>query len=185
LVKTRRILDTSVAGAKGHVLTPKGASLSAAQKAAADSIRHYLGQEFPDLAAVNKEYSYWAKLDDVMSDTELRKSHTTHGIGPIEATAAVAGGGIGAGIGMLTGGGPEGAALGSVLGTAGEAALNRLVRSTMFRTLTATQLDRLSNLLAKGDAEPILRYVGELTDAVATGRTPAPPSGSISAPPKQ
>jgi hypothetical protein len=170
LVQVRRILDSAVDETKGHQLDLASSSLNSARKAASDSIRSYLGQEFPDLKAVNRTYHFWRSFDEVMENTEFRKSHTTHGAGPIEKAISLGGPMVGAAGGAILGSGGAGEiGLEAAVGAAGIAALAKLTQSTGFRTLTAVKLSELADALANADKQPgaAIKYINYLSEIVS------------------
>jgi hypothetical protein len=176
LVKTRRIMDNIVERLKkgGHVIDDPGSAKKEAHELAADAIRAQLGREVPELSAVNKEFSFWKRMETVMEATAKRKMQTTHGSGLIESAAGVAG----TALAHLSGESD----LQAVLGGAGVAALTKLIRSTGFKTLSAIHLDKLAQVLAAGKADPAIEYIGYLTkaamrpkDSTGKAKTDAPP----------
>jgi hypothetical protein len=130
-------------------------SVAAAHSAAADSIREELAKVYPDIAAINKEYSFWKDLSKVTQDTILRK--TGHGDG-ISKTIM----------------GAAGFAKAGVPGKVAMETLDRAAKSTIWRTVSAVQKNKLADALAKGnrgEAERIINQIGAfVTSATARNR---------------
>lgn len=68
----RRIFDSKVAKGKGFQKTLTEGSKLDVQKTASNKIRGILAEKNPDLAKLNKEYSFWANLEDVLEATNQR-----------------------------------------------------------------------------------------------------------------
>jgi len=68
----RRIFDAEIKKSKGFAVPPAEGSLIDAKKVASDKIRNILAEADPNIAKLNKEYTFWANLDDVISETNKR-----------------------------------------------------------------------------------------------------------------
>ncbi len=129
------------------------------------ALKRELGKASPDLAAVDKEYSFWSNVKDVLTATEKRT-------GPQE-------GGLLKGIGTraATGVGLLGAASGSpqtvALAVVGDG-LNRLFASAAYKSWSAVQKDQLARAMAGGSFDQIWAALGR--GLAATTRTAAQPS---------
>lgn len=84
----RRIFDTEIQRSKGFQLPPSEGSLIDAKKVASDKIRGILADAHPDLAKLNKEYTFWSNLNKVIGDTNTR---TTGQSGLIDNLATMGG----------------------------------------------------------------------------------------------
>ncbi|WP_031499870.1 hypothetical protein [Bryobacter aggregatus] len=126
---------------------------------AADAIREELAKQFPDIAVINKEYSFWKNVDRVVGDTLLRR----------EGQAKPLGQKLAAGAGAIVGGakaGPKGAILGGKVGQLFEAT----VSSPGWATASAVLKDRLAKALGSGSSAQIdyyLRRIGSGARATA------------------
>jgi hypothetical protein len=120
---------------------------------AADAIREQLGAQFPDIDALNKEYSFWKNVDQVVSDTITRRTGQAKPLGQKLASAA------GTAAGYATGG-----VGGAVLGREAMQALEKVTTSTAWGTVSAIMKDRLADALASGDTSTIV----DLTSRVAS-----------------
>lgn len=115
LVALRRTWDKVVADAGGFAHRAPGGigrplqdiSEAASKREATTAIRQLLNQEVPELTALNKEYSFWKNLDDVVTQTLQRKQPQAASLtGAIKETggqvvgAAVSGGSVGAAVGL-------------------------------------------------------------------------------------
>lgn len=132
----RRIFDTEVKKSKGFAVPPSEGSLIEAKKIAADNIRGILAETNPDLAKLNKEYNFWANLEQVVRDTNQRTQGQV-GIGKDIATLA----------GAASGNGITGMVLQGLtfrwLGSA--------IKSTGWRLVSARIKSSIADALASGD----------------------------------
>ncbi len=139
-------------------------SMAAAHGMAADAIREELGKTFPDIAALNKEFSFWKDVNRVVSDTILRREGQARPLGQKLMGAAGAAAGFGtAGI------------KGAALGKAAMQALESATTSPAWQTVSAVLKDRLAMAIAAGDQGPINFYIGKIADAekvAPVGQTP-------------
>jgi hypothetical protein len=55
---------------------------------AADAIREQSGTQFPDIAALNEEYSFWKNVNQVVSDTITRRTGQAKPLKQKQAAAA-------------------------------------------------------------------------------------------------
>jgi hypothetical protein len=106
---------------------------------AADAIRDELGQQFPDIAKLNKEYSFWKNVEKVVGDTVLRREGQGK---PLTQTLM----GV-AGTAMGAPGGP----LAAIAGKEGMEGLAALTRSTAWKTVSAVQKANLAKYLVSGN----------------------------------
>lgn len=72
LRQIRRTFDTQIAKSKGHLKQLSEASVLDLKKTSANEIREILAAGEPNLAKLNKQYSFWAGLDDVITETNKR-----------------------------------------------------------------------------------------------------------------
>jgi hypothetical protein len=159
-VKARRILDEAVQESKGYLGAQlSDASMAAIRKESANSIRAELGKASPDLAAVNAKFHFWNTLSDVMEATIQRKTgqanRTGAGLlGTIE-TAAAGQAGLAKG-GLATGGTYAGAMY----------ALGKLVRSTAWKSVSASSKMAIADALASEDYDGFGKLIGSLPVAL-------------------
>jgi len=145
----RQIWDKSIADAKGfYGKTVTEGSILDAKKAAANSLRSELAKEFPDLAKVNREYSFWSKTQKVLEDTLERTQSQRR---PITETIRRTAGAV---IGSSVGGGA-----GAVLGDIAMGGLSKLVDSTAWKTIGAIQKTQIANFLASGKLEEAIKII--------------------------
>ena len=137
-------------------------SAAQAHAIAADSIRGELAKDHPDIADLNKEYSFWKDVNQVVTDTIARKQGQAPSLGARAAQAA----------GFVKGG---------VLGAQAAKALTEATASPAWRTVDAVLKDRLADALAKGQRGPAEFYVSKAAAALAAG-SPALTAGSGSQP---
>lgn len=155
LRKLKQIFDDPVAAKGGY----SGADLTTqysvkAQKAAANSIRDIVHQASPDIAALDKEISFWLNVQKVAGASALRRTGQEGGLLKSLAPLASAAAGGGA-LAQLAGGGTahtlEGAT-GAFLAAHAAAAM----RSPTWRTASAVLKDRFADALASGDVGKVL-----------------------------
>jgi hypothetical protein len=123
---------------------------------AADAIREELGKQFPDIDALNKEFSFWKNVDKVVSDTITRRTGQAKPLGQKLAQAA------GTAAGFATGG-----MGGAVLGREAMGALEKLTTSTAWGTVSAVMKDRLASALASGDTQAIIDLTSRMGASAA------------------
>ncbi|MGP0071204.1 MAG: hypothetical protein ACLPWF_04635 [Bryobacteraceae bacterium] len=134
----------------------------AAHGMAADAIRQQLASDFPDIAKINKEYSFWKDVNKVTSDTLLRRQGQASS--PLSTMIAR---GAGEAAGSVVGG-PAGAVAGGVIGNT----LQKLFNSGSWKTTSAVIKNDLANALASGSPGRI---------AIATRRAMLAPAVSSAA----
>jgi hypothetical protein len=122
------------------------ASASEAHGLAADAIRENLASDHPDIAALNKEYSFWKGADQVVGDTIQRRQGQSVGLGRMLAR----------GFGFAKGG---------VLGAEGMDLLTQAVRSPAWGTVSAVLKDRLADAIASGNGTTAQFYVQKIGKA--------------------
>jgi hypothetical protein len=156
LVAVRRAWDRVVDQAGGFAHRATGAigvplkdiSEAWAKREATGAIRQLLKTEVPDLGAINKEWSFWKDLNDVLTQTMQRTQPQGPGVGQMLARGAggVAGAALGAGGGPLTG-------AGATLGAAQLAAMaQKAMTSPQWRLVDARLRNRLADALVNNNA---------------------------------
>lgn len=128
------------------------ATQGAAHGAAADAIREELGKQYPDIAALNKEFSFWKDVDRVVSDTLLRRQGQAK---PLSSTLAK---GAATGAGYLNGG-----LHGAIVARGLVSGIERLTTSPAWRTVSAVMKDRLADAIAGGDQGKIADVVADIS----------------------
>ncbi len=147
LRKLKSIFDDPVAQRGGYA----GADLASAhtlqaQKIAANSIRNIMGAANPDVAALNKELSFWLNVQKVTNASSLRQ---TGQAGGLVKTFAPLASGLAGGAGLAAAGGKEGLEAGAIAALAGVGA--QVIRSPLWRTASAVAKDTFADALARGD----------------------------------
>ncbi len=98
LQNVKKILDAQVAGRNGFNTTLQEGSKVDITKFAADRIRGILADSNPDLAKLNKEFTFWKRLEDVATATAKRSTGQTDGfvsnLAGVTTAAATVDGGI-------------------------------------------------------------------------------------------
>lgn len=136
---------------------------------AADAIREELGKQFPNIAKLNKEYSFWKNVNQVVSDTIMRRQGQAKPLG--QKMMRAAGGAAG-----MASGGVHGMALGAAAGDA----LEQLTTSPAWRTIGAVWKNDLAQALASGQGAKVewliqraLKPGAAATPSVLSGPTAA------------
>lgn len=132
--KLRQLLDQ---GKRNFSFTDLDSANQGAQKFLANSIRDEFGKQFPDIAKLNKEYSFWSKASKVLSDTIERKT------GQSGIVRKMGEGALGALAGIPSGH--------PIIGSAIWTGLAELIHSPVWKTTGALTKSRLSTLMQKGD----------------------------------
>lgn len=171
LVAVRRAWDTVVAQAGGFahrapggIGTPlKDTTEAWAKREGAGAIRKLLDTTAPELTTLNKEFSFWKNLDDVLTQTTQRTG--PHGEG-LTATAKEAAGQV---AGAAMHGGVTGAfALGKVAKLA-----NSVFTSPRWKLASAQMKDKLAEAIAANDLSGITTTLGRISAGVGTQATSA------------
>jgi hypothetical protein len=149
LNRVRRIWDAKVVRAGGYVgKSLADGSMMDAMREGANAIRSELAKDRPDIAKLNKEYSFWSNVQQVAGDTLQRRNGQEGALMPKLA-------GIG---GAATGHTPMGVAM---------YALGRVIQSPRWRTISAITKNQIANAIARGDASGLTKLVGSGATAFA------------------
>lgn len=145
LVGLRRAWD-EVAYANGPTLK---VSAKWAKKMGGDAIRAIVASDTPELAALNREFSFWKDLEKVMSDTALRKTGQVGGLIPTmkEGAGAVAGA-------VVTGSAATGLAVGKVARLA-----NAVFTSPRYASLAANVKAGLATAISTGNDGQMMTWL--------------------------
>lgn len=137
--KVRQILDEAVtAGNKAFGRTLDESSAINAKREAANAIRSEIAKEYPNVAIVNAEYTFWKNVDDILEETIQRtKGHGTK----IGEDIATVGGAIAGSAGGITN---------IVTGALAFKWIKQLLNSTGFKTASAITKDKVADLIAQG-----------------------------------
>jgi hypothetical protein len=161
--RLRQILDQTVTkGDKTFGRTIAEGSTLDATREAANAIRRELAKAAPDVARINKEFSFWKDVERVVNATIQRTASQSKPLGAqiAEGVATPA---------VVTGtilGGPGG---GIAATTGALVALRRLVSSPQWKTFSAVQKDKLAEAIARGDAQEVGSLVGRALAGVTAG----------------
>lgn len=134
----RQILDGTIS--KNFGLTELDGATKAAQKTLANSIRGAFAQQYPDIAKLNKDFSFWSDATKVLQNTIDRKTGQT---GLLRKGIAE---GLGAASGLTAGHPVIGAGIGRIL--------SDFVSSPAYHTVNALLKTKIATAFEKGD------YVG-------------------------
>jgi len=126
------------------------------QRLGADSIRDVLAKNNPILAEINRNFTFWRNVESLAEYTSKK------GGGKLTKFGTTA---LGSGLGAYTGGkegGIEGILTGAVVGGSLANSLNRLISSPSFRSLTAKQLNNLSEFIMYGNKEGLQLFINRI-----------------------
>lgn len=128
---------------------------AAAYRASSDGIRNIINGDNPNIAAINREYSFWKNAAKVMNDTVDRTTGQAKPLG--RKMARVGGQAVG-----LVHGGPAGALV------AGEAmdAVEGIITSPGWRTVSAVVKNRLANALTSQNPQQVMAAVSMAQQAL-------------------
>lgn len=174
IVAVRRAWDEVVDQAGGYAQRAKGAigvplkeSAEAwAKREAANAIRAELAKTAPGLARINKEYSFWINLADVLKQTQQRTAPQSRNLGKSIMGAA------GMGAGLASGGDVADKAEKAALYGAVGSALQSAFASPRWRLVSAKLRLALANAIASGDANRIATATGRVMNAMLQPLTP-------------
>jgi hypothetical protein len=170
----RQAWDKVVAQAGGYAQRAPGGigvplkdqSEAFAKREGANAIRSLLATEAPDLAALNKEYSFWKSLNEVVTQTVQRTTSQQGSLTKQVAEAGVAAASSSKGVGT------------ALLAKKFGGLVHQVVTSPTWRTVSANLKDRLATSLMSGtDAEAwaVLRQIAAAQGSKlpATAASPA------------
>jgi hypothetical protein len=150
----RQILDNIIKKTPkgGFGLTGLESAKLTATKASANAIRDVLAKDYPEIAALNKEYTFWKNVNKIIGDTIQR----TKGQGtPLGETIAE---GAGAAAGLIKGG-----TFGNALMTAvGFKLIKAVVTSPAWRMTSAISRNQLANALANGTTDQAINIINKI-----------------------
>lgn len=138
----------------------KDQSEAFAKREGASAIRQLLAADVPDLAALNKEYSFWKGLDDVLTQTLQRTQPQARSL--VSHVAETGGNAMAA----ASGAGP------AVISGKVMQAVHAVVSSPRWQFASAKMRDRLADALMNGNAGQIFSTISQI-GAVQSSKIPA------------
>lgn len=167
LRKLKDIFDEPVAARGGYAGGDLTTSYTLkAQKAAADSIRGVMEKANPDVAALNKEISFWLNVQRVTRASGLRRTGQEGGLVKALAPLATA---LGGGVGMAVHG-PAGSIEGAGIAMLGAVAA-KVARSPQWRTASAVAKARFAEALASGSVSDATALAARFGVAAASDQS--------------
>lgn len=158
--KLRQIFDS---GKKTFAVSDLDAAKKQAENTLANMIREEFGKQFPEIAKLNKDYSFWSKVSQVLGDTIQRKTGQS---GIVKTVGREI---LGATVGAPSGHPIAGAALVKVLGD--------VIDSAGWKTASAALKSKLADALARanfteanGIISKIIQGTGKVLQNPATTR---------------
>lgn len=172
LIAVRRAWDRVVDQAGGFAHRAGGAvgmplkdsSEAWAKREATSAIRKLLNDEVPELTALNKEYSFWKSLEDVLAQTLKRTQPQGPGLTREVAGAAAAAAGSGSGVGTAV-----------ALQKVGKMA-HSVFTSPRWRLASAQAKDALAEAIASGRVSNIATALSRI-GAVQVSKVPLGATG--------
>jgi len=156
MIELRRIWDTTIAEAgSGFGLATKEKFATTVKKAATNAIRSEVGKISPDIAKINKEFSFWKNVQEVISETIKRTA--SKGTSFAAETAET----VGRGAGLIGGTVKDAILVGSAFKNA-----NKLFKSTAWRTMSAKQKTKFADIIARGNLKEINEYAKNILQRV-------------------
>src|SRR3990167_1416413 len=152
LVRLNQIWSKTVAKASGFERFSDEISQAGllAKKEATRIIREQLAKDLPDVAILNKEFTFWKRVEDIVRATVERR--TGQAVPLSERFGQVVGGVAG------TGGGPTKIVIGAYLGKK----IIQAIRSPLWKSIAAKTKDQIADLIAEGrlsQAESLLEQL--------------------------
>lgn len=128
-----------------------------AERAAGDSIRAELAKDSPDLASLNKEFSFWQSVKD-LAETSAKREFGKNG----RVMSHALGGIIGGELGHETGNTTAGTLIGTFLGP--KAA--EYIRSPAWKSVSAVTKNKLADYIASGKAKEAALLMSKAMEGV-------------------
>lgn len=155
LRQLRQAWDEQVSKGKGFTTNDliNNAKL-AAYRTASNAIREQFAQAYPDIAEINKQYSFWKNAQKVIDATVTRTQSQSKPLGRQLARTAMAG------VGLTTGGPVH-----ALAGYAEADALMGAIQSTGWRTASAVMKDRLADALLSGNQKALSSAAAAIVSA--------------------
>lgn len=151
----RQALDKSIAKTTSTFgITGEESIITEARKGVSNILRNELSKQFPDVAVINKEFTFWNRVQKVLGDTIERKTGQGTPLGEKVMTAAGAAGGFNSG--------GVGHAIGYALTMKW---LSEAVRSTAWQTTSASLKMKIAKALSEGNNEMFESAVKDIMKA--------------------
>jgi hypothetical protein len=157
LQKAKRVWAETIAEAKGYAgkTFSEGSKLKV-KDIATDAIRTEIAKEFPDLAKINAEYSFWKNVEKITSDTIKRKTGQATPLNQNFAQQA------GQGAGIIRGTVSDAIFIGQAFKNA-----TKLFQSAGYRMISASAKYKLAKLIAKGNIVEANNLIAQLLNTLA------------------
>ena len=157
-----------------------------AQSHMSNILRDVLNKDAPDIARLNAEFSLWKSVKDAMSPTSLkaefpRGQSTWRDLWHARYATWIAAGGMAGGAGYHAAG-----ASGAAMAVGGLVAVNQLMQSTLWRTVSSSMKNAIADGLAAGEYEGVAKLATRLMlqgNTAPEPKTKPQPVGNLSPPP--
>lgn len=157
----RRTADTTVANSRGFAVAPKDKSKAEQARALADGLRESLNTAHPDLAAANKEFSFWRNVGDVTDASVLRKSGQAE---PLYGKMA-----------QLAGLTLGNTVTGKIGGALALKLYQNVTRSPLWSTASAVTKNEIANMMQSGQYDAAVKAISRLS-AAGISQAQGPPT---------
>lgn len=155
----RQTLDKIVKKAgSGFGLSEKDSASVAARKTVVNTIRGELAKSTPDIAKINNEFTFWKRINDVLGATIERKQGQATPFGQKIARGA------GQAAGFATHGLTGGLEGGFIM-----QAVEKVLTSTAWDTVSGTLKSKLADALATGEDTAVSKALGQITHYTGAG----------------
>jgi len=170
LWKYRQVLDRIVKATGGFTKELSKESAGEISRGARQAVQGELTKAVPNVKNLNAEYRLWESLQDVASETGLRKTGQQGLPGMLARGAGAVTGGV---VGQLVGGGPYAAAAGAMAGSQATKKIADLMANPRWRTTSAVRKAKMADFLQRGETQKALNYLTRtLTSTAASSGSP-------------
>jgi hypothetical protein len=129
-----------------------------AERVGADAIRDLLAKSSPELAQLNKTFSFWKNVEK-LADYAVQKAPSK-----ISSTAAKV---VGGAVGATTGGGVGGKVGSAIVGTQVAGLMNKAISSPAWKSVSATYKNKIANYMM---SESVDKLKGVLRRVITIGK---------------
>jgi len=147
----RQSLDRMVYNTKGIIADEALSVKNSIRKNIADEIRNQFAKQNPNLATINKEFSFWSSLDDILTETAKRTWPQQGGL--VSKIAAS---------GALAWWFASGGAIPAIASAVFVKQFVSAMQSPLWKTVSAQSKNKLADAIARGDKNTIIKVVAEI-----------------------
>jgi hypothetical protein len=167
----RQVYDKKLANVNAFALAPDDLSKVEATKVLPDAIRNTIADNHPELADLNKEFSFWKRVDDTTGATIQRRvgqrEPLTNQVGML--AGEMIGSRIGAGVGSLAGSPKAGEIAGGVAGAVLGRQLSRITNAPVWKFVPPTAKQAVATAIQAGNQSEALAIANRAALTAARG----------------